>query len=172
MNVPTALASATEAAQAVVAATQENRKRLFQPKPIFAAWIGEDVTAATAFEAAGIPYYTNETDAVRGFMHLVHYREAIDGLMEVPPSLPADFTPDVTTARRIVKQAVSEDRTWLNPIEVCGLMAAYSIPITPALFARDADEAVAVAAPWLAQGQTVVAKICHRTSSTSQRWAG
>jgi acetyltransferase len=38
-------------------------------------------------------------------------------------------------------------------------MAAYSIPITPALFARDADEAVAVAAPWLAQGQTVVAKI-------------
>ena len=159
MNVPTALASATEAAQAVVAATQENRKRLFQPKPIFAAWIGEDVTAATAFEAAGIPFYTNETDAVRGFMHLVHYREAIDGLMEVPPSLPADFTPDVTTARRIVKEAVSEDRTWLNPIEVCGLMAAYSIPITPALFARDADEAVAVAAPWLAQGQTVVAKI-------------
>ena len=79
--------------------------------------------------------------------------------METPPSLPADFTPDVTTARRIVKEAVSEDRTWLNPMEVCGLMAAYSIPITPALFARDADEAVAAAAPWLAQGQTVVAKI-------------
>ena len=159
MNVPTALASATEAAQAVVAVAQENRKRLFRPKPVFAVWIGEDATAATAFETAGIPYYSNETDAVRGFMHLVHYREVIDGLMEVPPSLPADFSPDVTTARRIVKQVVSEGRTWLNPMEVCGVMAAYSIQITPALFARDADEAAAAAAPWLVLGQTVVAKI-------------
>jgi acetyltransferase len=159
MNVPTALASATEAAQAVVAAAQENRKRAFRPKPVFAVWIRQDATAATAFETAGIPYYANESDAIRGFMHLVHYREVIDGLMEAPPRLPADFSPDVTTARRLVKQAVDEGRTWLDPIEVCGVLAAYSIPITPALFARDADEAAAAAAPWLAQGQTVVAKI-------------
>jgi acetyltransferase len=159
MNVPTALASATEAAQAVVAVAQATHKRLLRPKPVFAVWVGEDKTAARAFETAGIPYYTNETDAVRGFTTLVRYREVIDGLMEVPPSLPADFTPDVTTARHIVQQVVSEGRTWLNPMEVCGVMQAYSIPITPALFARDADEAAVAAAAWLAKGQTVVAKI-------------
>ena len=39
------------------------------------------------------------------------------------------------------------------------LLAAYSIPIAPALFARDADAAASVAAPLLAEGSTVVAKI-------------
>jgi acetyltransferase len=38
-------------------------------------------------------------------------------------------------------------------------MAAYAIPITPALLARDADEAAAAAAPFLAKGETVVVKI-------------
>jgi acetyltransferase len=159
MNVPTALASASAAAQAVVAAIQENRKHVFRPKPVFAVWIGEDAAAAAAFESAGIPQYTNESDAIRGFMHLVRYREAIDGLMEAPPSLPAEFSPDVTAARRIVQRVVNEGRTWLDPLEVTALLEAYSIPITPAVFAGDADEAATVATPWLAQGQAVVVKI-------------
>ncbi len=50
-------------------------------------------------------------------------------------------------------------RTWLDPIEVTRLLAAYSIPVAPALLARDAEEAAAAAAPLLASGSTVVAKI-------------
>jgi acetyltransferase len=159
MNVPTALASATEAARALVAVAQENRKRVYRPKPVFAVWIGQDAAASAAFESAGIPHYANESDAVRGFMHLVNYREVVDGLMETPPSLPTAFSPDVKAARRIVELVLNEGRTWLDPLEVAGLLAAYSIPITPVVFARDANEAVAAAAPWLVQGQTVVAKI-------------
>src|SRR5215216_3938609 len=159
MNVPTALASATEAAQAVAAVAREHFKRVFRPKPVFAVWIGQDATAASTFESAGIPSFENESDAVRGFMHLVRYREVIDGLMETPPSLPSEFSPDVATGRSIVQNAVKAGPRWLDPLEVAKLLGAYSIPITPAVFARNADEASAAAAPWLAQGQAIAAKI-------------
>jgi acetyltransferase len=78
MNVPTALASSTEAATAVVRSVTGDRARVLQPKRVFTVWVGEDQAAAEAFEAAAIPSFTNETDAIRGFMHLVRYREAID----------------------------------------------------------------------------------------------
>jgi acetyltransferase len=157
--VPTALASATEAAEAVVRTITTARARQPQPKPVFTVWVGEDPSAAGAFEAAAIPNFTNETDAIGGFMHIVRYREAIDALMETPPSLSADFAPDVEAARRIVAHVTGEGRQWLDPIEIGGLFAAYDIPIVPALLARDAEEAVALASPYLARNEAVVAKI-------------
>ena len=61
----------------------------FRRKPVFAVWLGEDRRAAErASRAARIPALRTEADAVRGFMHLVRYREAQDALMETPDSLP------------------------------------------------------------------------------------
>ena len=159
MNVPTALASAADAAKAVAAAVRDNRNRFIPPKPVLAVWVGDNGEAAADLEAAEIPHYPSESDAVRGFMHLVRYREAIDHLMETPPSLPQDFTPDINAARRVIDGAIAGGRTWLDPVEVAGLLAAYAIPITPALLARNADEAAAVAAPLLAGGGSVAVKI-------------
>jgi acetyltransferase len=59
----------------------------------------------------------------------------------------------------VVESALEHGRTWLDPIEITQLLAAYSIPIAPALLARDADEAAAAARPFLAQGLGVVVKI-------------
>ncbi len=159
MNVPTALASAPEAAAAVVRAVTKERARRPRPKPVFTVWVGEDAAASEAFEAAAIPQFTNGTDAIRGFTHLVRYREAIDSLMETPPSLSADFAPDLDASRRVIAAASSEGRTWLDPIEIGALFRAYGIPIAPALLARDGAEAVAVAEPFLARNEAVVAKI-------------
>ena len=159
MNVPTALASASDAAKAVAAAVRENRNRFYPPKPVFAVWVGDTGDAAVELEAANVPHYPSESDAVRGFMHLVRYRDAIDHLMATPPSLPQDFTPDVMAARAVIAGVSAESRTWLDPVEVSQLFAAYSIPVTPAILARNADEAVAVAAPLLAGGGTVAVKI-------------
>ena len=157
MNVPTALASPTDAAQSVVRVARESEAR--QRKPILAVWIGEDPVASDAFEAAGIPHFADESHAVGGFMHLVRYREAQDALMAVPPSLPADFRPDVVSARRVVQDAVRAGKAWLDPLEVAALLSAYAIPAAPVALARDPDEAAAAAAPLLAGGQTVVVKI-------------
>ena len=159
MNVPTALASAKDAANAVIGAVRAHRGKIHPAKPVFAVWVGDSGEASMELEAAGIPHYASESDAVRGFMYLVHYREAHDALMATPPSLPEDFSPDVAAARAIVRGAVTAGRTWLDPIEITKLFSAYSIPIIPALLARNADEAAAAAASFLAGGQTVVVKI-------------
>jgi acetyltransferase len=159
MNVPTALGSAADAAKSVVAALARHRARFVPGKPALAVWVGGSADAAATFEAAGIPDYVTESEAVGGFMHLVRYRDAQDALMATPPNLPADFMPDTAAARGIVEGAAAAGRAWLNPVEATRLLAAYSIPVAPALLARDPDEAAAVAAPLLAGGSTVVAKI-------------
>jgi acetyltransferase len=130
-----------------------------RPKPVFAVWVGSSDATTPIFEAAGIPSYATESDAVRGFMHLVRYREAQEALMATPPSLAQDFKPDVAAARGVVENAVRRGRTWLDPIESTQLLAAYSIPIAPALLARNGEEAAAAARPFLAEGSGVVVKI-------------
>jgi acetyltransferase len=152
MNVPTALASATDAARAVVTVVNEHRGRHFPPKPVLGVWVGDSGEAEAALEVAGIPHYRSEADAVRGFMHLVRYREGQEALMAAPPSLPERFSPDAAAARRIVHRALKQERIWLDPLETAELLGAYAIPIASVALACDADEAVEVARPLLATG--------------------
>ena len=159
LNVPTALASAAAAAVAVVATVSASRTRGGRHKPVFAVWLAEDERAARAFEAARIPHFATEAEAVRGFMHLVRYREAQDDLMETPDSLPIDFVPDTATARQVVAAALADDREWLDPLQVNALLRAYDIPAAPVALARDADEAADAARLILAEGGTVAVKI-------------
>ncbi|MBO0756693.1 MAG: GNAT family N-acetyltransferase, partial [Bradyrhizobiaceae bacterium] len=158
MNVPTALASAQDAAKAVVAVADKHRTRFVPPKPVLAVWVGSRA-AAESFERAGIPHYATEADAVAGFVHLARYREALEELMMAPPNLPVDFSPDVAAVRAIIRSALDAGRKWLSAVEATQLLAAYAIPVAAAEFARDPDEAAAVAEPLLRDGVTVVAKI-------------
>ena len=89
------------------------------------------IASRRSSRTAGIPSYPTETDAVRGFMHLVRYREALDTLMATPPNLPVDFKPDVAAARASIATALESGRTWLDPTEITALLAAYDIPSRP-----------------------------------------
>ncbi len=159
LNVPTALASPSATAAAVAEAAHKHHKTVLQPKPVLAVWIGADAAAASRFTAAEIPQYGTESDAVRGFMHLVRYTQVRDVLMEAPPSLPEHFVPDLTAARRAVEQTLREGRRWLDPISAANVLAAYAVPIVPTMLARSAEEAAAAAKPFLAAGNAVVVKI-------------
>jgi acetyltransferase len=163
MNVPTALASAADAARAVVAASERQRGKIAPPKPVFAVWVGGGERASDVFDRAGIPDYATETEAVAGFMHLVQYRESRRQLMAVPPSLPEDFTPDDRAVRPLIEAALREHGqdgyAWLDPIAIGKVLAAYGIAITTASLASDPDEAVAAARLHLAKGDAVVLKI-------------
>lgn len=159
MNVPTALASPLDAAKQVIAVTQKHRGEHAPPKPVLAVWVGGAVEAEATFDAADIPSYATEADAVSGFMHLARYRQARDLLMATPPSLPQEFTADTAVVRPIIDGVLRAGRTWLDPIEMTRLFSAYGIAITPAVLARDADEAAAAAKPFLDKGTPVVLKI-------------
>jgi acetyltransferase len=163
MNVPTALASAADAAQAVVAAVEQHRRNVAAPKPVFAVWVGGGERASQVFDRAGIPDYATETEAVAGFMHLVQYRQSRRQLMAVPPSLPQDFVPDDGAVRPLIETALREHSgdgyVWLDPIAIAKVLAAYGIAVTPATLADDPESAAAAARPHLARGDAVVLKI-------------
>jgi acetyltransferase len=159
MNVQTAIAGSSDIAATVVRIVNEHRAARVPAKPVLTAWIGGDDSISRVFDAAAIPNYPTEDDAVRGFIHLVHYREAVEALTEVPPSMPKEFVPNVEVARRIVATAVDQGRRWLDPLEISELFEAYQIPQVPMLAAANADEAAAFAAKLFAEGHTVVVKV-------------
>ncbi|MET0289386.1 MAG: bifunctional acetate--CoA ligase family protein/GNAT family N-acetyltransferase [Pseudoxanthomonas sp.] len=158
VNVPTAFTSSADAAQALTR-TLGSHVGGYRRKPVFAVWLGNDVAAISTLNAAQIPSYATESDAIHGFMHLVRYRQAQTALMETPPSLPEDFVVDSASARQHVDAALQAGRRWLDPLAVQAVLEAYGIPIAPLQLARDADEAAALAAPMLQAGSAVAVKI-------------
>ena len=163
MNVQTAIARADEIAAVVTDIVQKYRApQRMSPKPVLAAWIGADQKISDLLSGAGIPNYPTEDDAVRGFMHLVRHREVVETLAQVPPAMPSAFAPDTEAARRVVVDALADDRQWLDPIEIKRLFDAYDIAMVPTYAAADAEQAVAHASAIFAQGSTVVLKIMSR----------
>jgi acetyltransferase len=162
LHVPTALASPRDTAARVATLIKDYRAGSVRPKPVLAAWIGADRAVSGAFDAAGVPLYDTESDAIRGFMDLARYAEACEDLMATPPSLPEHFAPDWETPRRIAQAALADGRSWLDPIEIGRLFGAYAIPIVPAVLAEDAEAAARAAKPFFASGQTVVVKVQSR----------
>ena len=158
VNVPTVLSSSSEAAHAVTRVLSQ-RPGHGTRKPVFTVWLGNDPQAEAVLDAAQVARYPNESDAVAGFMHLVRHREVQAALMETPPSLPEDFSPDVALARTLVDAALDAGQTWLDPLATTRLLAAYGIPMAPLWRATDADDAARIAAPLLAEGATVAVKI-------------
>jgi acetyltransferase len=162
INGQTAIAPAAEIAARVADNWRRLHARRPQPKPVFALWVGADPKISAIFNDANIPHFETETDAVRGFMQIVRHRDAIDALMQTPPSLPSELKPDRPTARKIVEKVCAEGRRWLDPLEAFDLLGAYGIVTVPTVLARTPEEAEASAARFLGAGQSVVAKILSR----------
>jgi acetyltransferase len=145
INCPTAITTPLEAAEAVIKAAGSPAGR---QRTILASWLGDGAAqpARARLAAAKIPQYETPERAVRAFMHLVRYRRNQELLMETPPSVLADFVPDVDAAAQVIATARAAQRGWLAAEEVQAVLAAYGIPIAAARIARDADEAGAIAA--------------------------
>ncbi|MGY4572548.1 bifunctional acetate--CoA ligase family protein/GNAT family N-acetyltransferase [Bradyrhizobium sp. USDA 3256] len=166
MNVETAVARIEGIAEAVTQCVRDRRVRKSEVAPlVLAAWTGTDERTATIFETARVPHFPTEDDAVRAFMHLVRYREASIALAASPPSIASMFAPETAAARRVIAEALSEGRGWLDPVEIVALFKAYDIPIVPTVVARDADDAADKAAPFLARGLAVAVKVFSRDIS-------
>ncbi|MGF6428878.1 MULTISPECIES: bifunctional acetate--CoA ligase family protein/GNAT family N-acetyltransferase [Bradyrhizobium] len=162
-NVETAVAPAQGIAEAVAQCLRDRRtKRSAVAALVLAAWVGADERTGAIFEAARIPHFPTEDDAVRAFMYLVRYREASTALAATPPGVASVFTPETAAARHVVVKALSEGRAWLDPAEIVALFAAYHIPIVTTLVADSAEDAAAKAAPLLAEGHAIVVRVSSR----------
>src|SRR3546814_21122628 len=126
MHWPTAVAAATEAAAAVIAAYQENEAQ--RHRPVLAAWVGDQGVreARMLFARHHLPSYATPEQAVRAFMHLEHYRKNQALLMRLPPSVPETAAPDTAAVRQLIVSALAAGREWLNETEAKQLGTAES----------------------------------------------
>src|SRR5690606_35705842 len=93
-----------------------------------------------------IPTYDTPGKAVRGFMHLVHYRRNQEMLMQTPPSLPDHFEPDVARARATITAALEGGLSWLPAQDAKAVLSCYGIPTARSEIAATPDEAALRAA--------------------------
>jgi len=142
LNCPTAVASSTEAARAVIEAAGERRDR------VLTSWLGSAAVAEARqlFAEHRIPSYDTPDQAVRAFLHMVQYRRNQETLMETPPSVPEAFTPDQEAARAVMEAVLDDGRVWLMEPEAKAVLAAYGIPVARTLAAETPQQAAAHAA--------------------------
>ncbi|PIU07193.1 bifunctional acetate--CoA ligase family protein/GNAT family N-acetyltransferase [Methylobacterium sp. CG09_land_8_20_14_0_10_71_15] len=159
IHVPTIRSNAVEVASAISETVRRARAGGSRRLPVFAVSLGDTPGATDLLSGAAIPHFSTDSEAVEGFLHLVRYREAQDDLMRTPASLPRDFAPDVARARAIVAGALRQGASWLDPLQVAGLLDAYGIAGQPLTLVPDIDAAASAAWPIIAAGGSVALKV-------------
>ena len=160
MNCPTALASSTDAAQAVLDAIAQAPHPRNVP-PVLTNWLGEEAVheGRQKFRAAGIPTYESPNDAIQGFFYLWQYTKAQESLMRTPPKSTGHTEVADEAARSIMRTAVRAGRTLLTEPEAMAVLSAFSIPTVATRVAASPEDVANIAHALLKQTDSVVVKI-------------
>ncbi|MBK1735142.1 GNAT family N-acetyltransferase [Halorhodospira abdelmalekii] len=114
-------------------------------KPLLATW-GESAGALGLAQLTDtVPAFERPEEAVRAFSRLLQYRRSQTLLMQAPPSIPEEFTPDHEQARLILSAALTAGRRQLNEYQTQRLLSAYAIPCVETRRANTPEQAAAVA---------------------------
>jgi acetyltransferase len=141
MHVPWTAQPDVEVAEAI----RDSLKRV--RRMVLTAWLGSGQAgqAREVFRNAGIPTYETPSQAVQAFLYMAEYLHNQEMLIETPDSLPTDFFPDTSGARKIVRRALESGRESLTEPEAKDILAAYGIPVVETRIAVSAKEAVIAA---------------------------
>jgi acetyltransferase len=139
---PQAMTAPVEVAEAVVKASENNRK------PIITSWMGgkQVEPARSLFRQARIPTFNTPEAAVDAFHYLASYKANQQLLLQTPGRLPIEHEePNVEAARLIIEAALNEKRSVLTEPESIALLEAFNIPTIRNGIARSAEEALVLA---------------------------
>lgn len=141
IHTPSALASSTEAARAVIQAAAGH------PCNLLTCWMGGETLAAARklLVEAGVATFDTPADAVRAFRFTVTWQRNRDALIQTPPSVPAEFQPDTAAARAVIRAALEEGRDFLRAPERMAVLAAYGLPVAEAHTADTPEQAATLA---------------------------
>jgi acetyltransferase len=100
IHAPASVDRSMDSARAVIERAKSRRL-------IMSCWVGESSVepARDLFKGRIFRPTKRPGEAVEAFMRLAQYRRNQELLMETPPSIPEEFTPDIETARRIIQIA-------------------------------------------------------------------
>jgi acetyltransferase len=160
INCPTALASSSDAARAVID-TIANAAKVKRQPPILTNWLGEAAAeeARRKFQEASIPSYASPNDAVKGFFYLWQYTKAKEALMRTPPRETERTHVAEEAARSILRAAASVGRSLLTEPEAKAVLSAYGIPTVPTRVAATPKDVEDIAKGLLAQFPSIAIKI-------------
>ena len=115
-------------------------------KPIFTAWLGENLVgpARKAFQKAHIPTFRTPEAAVEA-MHFIGQYHQNQALLKQLPEPMGDLSCDINAAKQIIRNALHEGRSLLNTLETKAVLKAFNIPVTSAMVAHSAQEALVAA---------------------------
>lgn len=141
MHAPTATASSTAAAQAVIDVARETRA------PVLANWVGQEAVAPARkmLRDAGVPTYDTPGEAIGAFMHLITYKRNQEMLTETPTSLPAQFNPATAVARVMIESHLASGDAMMSEPAAKSVLAAYGIPTVETHIVTTPAEAAAKA---------------------------
>ena len=141
MLTPQAMTDPEGAAEAVIAAARSS------DKPVLACWMGNGQVKAgrERFSEAGIPEFSTPEAAVEAFGYLAAYQRNQELLLQVPGPLEDRADEHHQAARMIIESAAAEGRQVLSQTESKAVLAAFHIPVTRAVAAHDANEAMIAA---------------------------
>lgn len=155
---PSAFAEQSAVAEALAGVAEEHRRGGGQ-KSVIAALAGAEAPALARLDRARVLVRAAAGMAVESFLYLVRHGETIARLTETPPSLPADFAPDVARAQATVAAEVAAGRTWLSTAAMLELFDAYGIGFVDTAVCATPAEAAVAAKAILDRGGRIVVKL-------------
>ncbi|MHC4939329.1 MAG: bifunctional acetate--CoA ligase family protein/GNAT family N-acetyltransferase [Planctomycetota bacterium] len=117
-------------------------------KPVLTCFFGEKHIGPVRehMQEHKVPAFRNPEASVEAFSYLANYRHRQKLLLEVPrPSDTGDQPPDAQGAQLVIDSVLDEGRREMTGIETRALLAAFKIPVVPAVEARTANDALVVA---------------------------
>lgn len=146
---PQAMTDPTQTAEALKSTLERLQNTPLGNKPVLASWMGDtEITEGeTILNRNQIPTYRYPDSAARLFNLMWQHSYSLRGIYETPILLPdwEEGGPDRQTARQLIQQARTANRTLLTEFESKQLLAAYGIPTVETRVATTADAAVAAA---------------------------
>jgi acetyltransferase len=116
-------------------------------KPLLTCWMGEGKVAEArrTITSAGFATFHTPEAAVDAFHSIASFYQNQQLLHQTPPPLSQLAKPDLEGARILIESVLTERRKVLTEMESKALLAAFHIPITQTMLARNANEAILIA---------------------------
>ncbi len=141
IHAPTAVATSTAIATALVPVIQASAKN------VFTCFLGGDAVSAARRLLANhqIPTYVTPEAASRALLQIADFDRNQTLLLETPLAEMDLANLDLTAIKQIITTALDEDRTLLNEVEAKAVLTAAGIAVVRTEIARDVEHAVALA---------------------------
>jgi acetyltransferase len=138
---PQAMTQPLDAAKAVLEATRKRKK------PVLTSWMGSAAMAEARdlFNRERLPTFLSPEASVEAFAYLARHHANQQLLLQVPPPLSDEQEPAVEGAKLIIEGVLAEGRKTLTTTESRALLAAFHIPVLPAIEATTPNAALVAA---------------------------